>query len=183
MTSLFNVLLFSLSLCADCFAVSLCSAVTLRKTDFRKVATVSAVFAVIQSGLLLFGWVAGSIVASHILGFAHVAGFLLMFYVGASMVVEGIKGNEEHRDLNGFRNVLLAGVATSIDALSAGASLSLAALPLCDMLWRAAAVAVFTSLSVVAGILGGKSLGKYAGRISEIVGGTVLIAIGVGILI
>ena len=40
------------------------------------------------------------------------------------MILEGIKGKEEVRDLNGFKNVILGAIATSIDALAVGISMS-----------------------------------------------------------
>ena len=90
-------ILIAVSLCADCFAVTLCSGVTLGRITFRKVATVAIAFAVIQTGLLFAGWLLGSLVASYVIKASHIIGFLLLLYVGGSMLWEGIKGKEEVR--------------------------------------------------------------------------------------
>ena len=50
----------------------------------------------------------------------------MLLYVGISMIVEGFRGKEEVRDLNGARNIILGGIATSIDALAVGVSESMA---------------------------------------------------------
>ncbi|MBO6238249.1 MAG: manganese efflux pump, partial [Bacteroidales bacterium] len=57
--SIWESILVAVSLCADCFAVSLCSGVTLRSVRWRPVLGVALAFAVIQAGLLLAGWAFG----------------------------------------------------------------------------------------------------------------------------
>lgn len=174
-------ILVSVSLCADCFAVSLCSSVTLREIRVRNVAGVALAFAVIQAGLLLAGYMFGHLFVGLVEKAAHLIGFLMLLYVGGSMLAEGIRGKEEVRNLNGLRNVIIGGTATSIDALAVGVAQSMAGgdgitpLLIC--------VFAVTALSVTAGITGGKALGRHCGRIAEIAGGTVLIIIGITILI
>ena len=181
-TLLFD-LVFALSLCADCFAVSLCSSVTLKTIKWRDVMRVALSFAVIQTALLLAGWAFGGLFVGFLDKAAHIIGFLLLLYVGGSMLIEGIKGEEDVKDLNGLRNVIIGGVATSIDALAVGVSLSMDSDPWSEVWPLAAAVFLVTALSVVAGIWGGKTIGSKAGRWAEIIGGVVLVAIGVGVLI
>lgn len=178
-----TIVLLSVSLCADCFAVSLCSSVTLRKIEWKNVIAISLSFAVIQTGLYLAGWGFGSLLLGLVMKIADIIGFLLLLYVGGSMLVEGIRGTgAEARDLNGLQNVLIGGVATSIDAMAVGVSMSMDAVGPSEALWQSLALFVCTMVSVIAGILGGKVIGTHAGRIAEIAGGIVLIVIGVGVL-
>ena len=51
-----EAILIAVSLCADCFACTLCSGVTLRKAGFKTVTLIALAFAVIQAGLLWVGW-------------------------------------------------------------------------------------------------------------------------------
>lgn len=175
--------LLAVSLCADCFAVSLCSSVTLRRIRWKEVLTVAFAFAVIQTGLLFAGWAFGNVFVGFIEKAAHIIGFLLLLYVGGSMLIEGIRGKQEARDLNGFKNIIIGGVATSIDALAVGISQSMAGQDWKGFLPLLVAVFVVTAVSVIAGIFGGKTLGCKFGRWAEIAGGVVLIAIGVTILV
>ena len=175
-------ILIAVSLCADCFAVSLCSGVTLRSVRWRDVLGVALAFAVIQAGLLLAGWAFGSLLVGFVERVSHWIGFLLLLYVGGSMLLEGIRGQEEVRDLSNWRNVLLGGVATSIDALAVGAAQSMG-----DVSWQGflpllLSVFVVTALSVIAGLRSGSAIGTRFGRWAEIAGGLVLIGIGVSIL-
>lgn len=181
--SVLFAIVFGLSLCADCFAVSLCSSVTLRKVETRDIARVALVFAVIQTAFMIAGWAFGNLFVGFLDKAAHVIGFLLLLYVGGSMVVEGIRNEEEVKDLNGWRNVIIGGIATSIDALAVGVSLSMDSRPWNDVMPLALSVFFCTALSVLLGIWTGKTVGSRFGRWAEIVGGAVLILIGAGVLI
>ena len=182
-TIIIESILIAVSLCADCFAVTLCSGVTLGKLSFRRVASVALGFAVIQSGLLLVGWLFGSLMAQIFIKASHIIGFLLLLYVGGSMIWEGLKGKDEVRNLNGWKNVILGGVATSIDALAVGVADSIDGKPFSDFLPLLISVFVVTALSAVLGICGGRAIGARAGRWAEVIGGLVLIGIGVWMLL
>ena len=178
-----EAILIAVSLCADCFAVTLCSSVTIKKLRPEDVARVAVWFSIIQAGLLLAGWAFGSLLAPLIIKASHIIGFLLLLYVGGSMLIEGIRGEEEARNLNGLRNVVLGGIATSIDALAIGVADSLDGKSFEAFLPLLISVFTVTALSAVAGMCLGKVIGARVGRIAEIVGGLVLIGIGVSIIL
>ena len=180
---IFEAILLAVSLCADCFAVTLCSSITLKDLKWTSVLKVALSFAAIQSGFLWAGWAFGSLLASHVIKISHILGFLLLLYVGGSMVWSGIKGDEEVRNLGAWKGIVLGGIATSIDALAVGASQSLAGQTFAGFLPLLISVCVITALSAVLGICGGKFIGKRTGPIAEIIGGCVLIGIGISLLL
>ena len=180
---LFAVILFGMSLCADCFAVSLCSGVTLRSSRWKDILFAALVFAVIQTAFLFLGWALGHAIVSLVIKIARWIGFLLLLYVGGSMVIEGVRHDNEARDLSSFRNLVIGGIATSIDAFSVGVSMAMGGDSVKEILPKAISVFVFTVLSVIAGIAGGKKIGGYAGPVAEIIGGLVLVGIGISILL
>lgn len=175
-------ILIAISLCADCLAVSLCSSVTIRKINWRAVLRVAVAFAIIQSGLLLTGWLFGNLFVGLIERISHILGFLLLLYVGGSMFIEGIRNKQEIRDLNGLKNVIIGGVATSIDALAVGVAQSMSGQTWPGFAPLLISVFIVTAISVICGIRGGKALGSRFGRWAEIIGGLVLIGIGVSLL-
>lgn len=175
-------LLMAVSLCADCFAVSLCSGVTLKDTKFKRTLKVALAFGVIQTGLLAMGWALGSAIVGLVYKISHIIGFLLLLYVGGGMLIEGIRNKEEVRNLDGIRNVIIGGVATSIDALAVGVAQSMAGTDLKGISPLLVSVFLVTVLSVVLGIQGGRTIGRKFGRWAEIIGGIVLIGIGVSLL-
>jgi putative Mn2+ efflux pump MntP len=181
--SIWESILLAASLCADCLAVSLCSGVTLRSVRWREILGVALAFAVIQSGLLLAGWAFGYLFVGLVEKISHIIAFLLLLYVGGSMLLEGIKGEAEVRDLSSWRNIIIGGVATSIDALALGVAQSMEGADWPAFLPLLVAVFAITALSVVIGLRGGRAIGARLGRWAEIVGGVVLIAIGVSVLV
>ncbi len=178
-----QAILVAASLCADCFAVSLCSGVTLRELRWRRTLGVALAFAFIQAGLLALGWAFGYLFVGMVEKVSHVIAFLMLLYVGSSMLVEGIRGREEVRNLDGWRNVLVGGVATSIDALAVGVAQSMKDVSFSSFLPLLLSVFAITALSVVVGLHGGRAIGVRFGRWAEIAGGLVLIGIGVSVLI
>ena len=182
--------LVGLSLSADCFAVSLCSSVTVDLMQARKkVWKVAAVFAVIQTAFLLIGWGAAHLFAgwlsAHVGGFSAIArwtGFLLLLYVGGMMIFDAVREETGHFSLSGIRGIILGGIATSIDALSVGVSFGLTGSGWSAIWPVGVAVFVFTALAVLAGMLSGSAAGTRFGTPVRIVGGIILIALGVHIL-
>ena len=186
-----NAVLLGLSLCADCFAVSHCSSFLMDREELRKkVWTVAAVFAVIQTGLLLGGWALGyfatELISEHVGHFekvAHVIGFLLLLYVGGAMFLDGVRSKSEHLNLSGFKSIGIGGVATSIDAAAVGLSMAMDEARWTDIAPLAMSVLFFTALSVVLGMFSGSFVGRKLGYSARIVGGLVLIGLGINILL
>lgn len=178
-----RALLLAVSLCADCFAVSSCSSVTLKTVSWRRVMSIALVFAVIQTLLMWLGWMFGDIFVGLLERLAGLIGFLLLLYVGGSMILEAVRGGSDERNLDGIRNVIIGGTATSLDAFAVGISLSMSRCPVIEVSLDLAAVFLVTLVSVVAGIFGGCRIGRKFGRPAEIAGGCVLIAIGIFILL
>jgi len=176
-------ILIAASLCADCFAVSMCSSVSLCRICKKQVGITAISFAIIQTALLLAGWAFGELFVGMVEKVSHIIGFGLLLYVGGGMLKEGIKNEKECRNLNGFRNIVLGGIATSIDALAVGVAQSMNNVRGLDILPLAISIFAVTALSVVCGMVWGKKLGDKFGRWAEIIGGIVLIGIGVGVLI
>ena len=121
---------------------------------------------------------AGGLILGIVRRFAHIIGGLLLGYVGVSMILEGAKGNMEAKDLNGWKNIILGGIATSIDALTVGAAESMNGGNFHSILPLFVSVFAVTMLSVISGIAFGRSIGNKVGKWAEIAGGTVLSALG-----
>ena len=90
------------------------------------------------------------------------------------MLFGAFSRKEENRILDGFGSVLLGAVATSIDALTVGVSLSISGVAADVMALDASAILLFTFLTVVLGALLGQAAGKRFGRAAQFAGGLVL---------
>ncbi len=180
--SILQSLLLAASLCADCFAVAICSSVTMKKINWGSTLTVALAFGIVQAGLLAIGCWAGNLFIGLIYRVARIIGFLLLLYVGGSMIKESRQCECKARNLNGLRNVVISAVATSIDAFGVGISLSIGSTPLLTMKLDVMWTFILTVLSVVVGIFFGHKLGRRYGKVAELIGGIILILIGVNIL-
>ena len=175
---MFKDILLSASLCADCFAVALCASVSMKNVRWTEVLRIAFIFAVIQTSFLAAGWAFGDFISRYIIKIVKYVGMALLIFVGSSMIREAFSDEEPH-SLTGFRNIVLAGVADSIDALAVGISMSMAGRILPEMWVPTVAVFIFTALSVIVGIKGGSFIGGKAGRPAAITGGIVLILLGI----
>lgn len=175
--SIWESILLAASLCADCFAVSLCSSVKLRNPGWRRISVIALAFAVIQTGLLFAGWGFGELFVGLLGKAVKIVAFLLLLYVGGSMLYGALAGKEEALELDSFRNVVLGGIATSIDAAAVGAAQGISGVAWPEFLPLFVAVFLITAFSVILGISGGSRLGRWLGRGAEILGGAVLLFI------
>ena len=182
MMMIISAVLLALSLCADCFAVAACSSVTLRDDTWGRILPVTVVFGIMQAGLFVVGWAFGDLFAGVVGKFAPIVGFLLLLYVGGSMLIAAWKNEESARDLNGIKNILIGAIATSIDAFSVGISFSMDGESAGDMVMKSIVILIVTILSVIAGMKGGAYAGRRYGRGALFAGGTVLLLIGLNIL-
>ncbi len=191
MREILSAILLGMSLCADCFAVTLCSSFLVSREELKKkVLTVVLVFVFIHTGFLLGGWALGTfatdLIAGHVAHFeriAHIIGFLLLLYVGLEMFLDGVRSKSEHLNLDGIGGIILGSVATSIDAAAIGISMALNGIGWSGMVPVSLSLIVFTVLSVVVGMLSGSFLGRKFGYSARIIGGLVLIALGIRILL
>jgi len=181
--SVLGAVILALSLCMDCYAVTTCSSVTLKKIEIGKVCLIGLIFGIVQAGLLFLGWAFGDLFVGYVQKFANIIGFALLLYVGGTMVYESLKKDCEVMNLNGLKNVILGAIATSIDAFAVGISLSMDMEPLSSVTVKTIAVFVCTFLSVLAGMYSGHAVGHKFGKVAEMVGGVVLIVIGFTILL
>lgn len=177
-----SAFLLAVSLCADCFAVTSCSSLTLESISWRKVLPIALAFGLIQTLLMFLGWLFGDLFVGAVEKAADIIGFLMLLYVGGSMILESLKGKTEERNLNGFKNIIVGGIATSLDAFAVGISMSMDHTANGNVVTDLVAVFIVTVLSVIAGIFGGFKVGSKFGKPAEIAGGCVLVLIGLNIL-
>ncbi|WP_062390070.1 manganese efflux pump MntP [Demequina iriomotensis] len=179
-----TLLLLALGVSADAFAVALGKGLQLRAHVVRGALTLGLAFGVAQALMPLVGWALGSAFAEAIAAFDHWVAFGLLALVGGKMLLEALTPDDpeapEPEDAFTVREVLVLSIATSIDALAVGVSFAFIDVSL----WVAVlAIGVVTFALSVAAVLLGHRIGTRFRRPAEILGGVVLIAIGVQILI
>lgn len=167
----------ALALAMDAFAVALTQGARFRPRAART-AAIAFAFGAAQAIMPLIGWSLGSLALHHIAAWDHWIAFILLTFLGIRMIRGGeAEGGE--RPLGGIA-MLIAAIATSIDALVAGFTLPTLSLP---PLATAALIGLVTFVLSAIGVWIGRAIGDRYGRPAEIAGGVILIAIGGRILI
>ncbi len=174
-----SLLLIAVSLAMDCFAVALVAGVTQGTGRIRNALRIALAFGSFQSGMLILGWWAGTLVLGIIAPFDHWVAFGLLAAIGVKMVQESREEEEAVSDLTPG-TLLLLSVATSIDSLAVGISLAVLT-P--EVLVPAVVIGSITFGIALAGALLGGRIREAYGRIMVLAGGLLLIGIGVRILL
>ncbi len=173
----------AVALAMDAFAVALAAGVTLERITGRHLFRFGFHFGLFQALMPIVGWLAGITVQRWIAGYDHWIAFGLLAFVGVKMIREAFAEEDEDAAASdptrGLTMVMLA-VATSIDALAVGLSLGMLGVSV----WLPAAVIglVCGALTVTGMLLGGR-IGSLWGQRVEVLGGLVLCAIGLKILL
>jgi manganese efflux pump family protein len=172
----------AVGLAMDAFAVSIGAGLTLKTVDARQTFRLAWHFGLFQALMPIIGWLAGLSVERWIAPVDHWIAFGLLAVIGGKMIYEALTDDEETRrgdPTKGWSLVLLS-VATSIDALAVGLSLALLDV---SIWWPAVVIGLVAGAFTTVGMQLGKRFGALLGRRMEVVGGIVLIAIGVKILV
>ncbi|MDD1647892.1 MAG: manganese efflux pump MntP family protein [Methanomicrobiales archaeon] len=176
---LLDLLLIALGLAMDCFAVALGAGVAEGEGRIRNALRIALAFGAFQGGMLVLGWGAGTLVLGIIAPFDHWVAFALLAAIGVKMILESREDEEAPPDLT-LATLLLLSVATSIDSLAAGISFAVLT---SDIMVPAVVIGTVTFGIALAGALLGGRIRKAYGKGMELVGGLVLIAIGIRILL
>lgn len=181
-----NSIMLGVGLAMDAFSVSLANGLNEPGMTKKKMCGVAGVFAIFQALMPMAGWVCVRTIVQQFKAFEKAIpwiALILLLYIGGSMLKEGLQGEEEEVEVAklGIATLFVQGVATSIDALSVGFTISEYGLTMA--LVCAAIIAVVTFVICMAGIVIGKKIGtKYSNKAS-ILGGAILILIGLEIFI
>lgn len=182
----FQSILLGVGLAMDAFSVSLANGLNEPKMKKTRHIYIAGIFAFFQFIMPLAGFFCVHTVASFFSVFEKFIPWIalgLLGFIGGKMLIEGIKskGNDAPLSAVSFGALILQGIATSIDALSVGFTIShytpMGAF-LCCLL-----IAVTTFIICMAGITLGKKFGTKLSGKASILGGCILIFIGLEIFI
>ena len=184
---IFNSILLGIGLAMDAFSVSLANGLNFPNMKKAKMSLVAGTFAVFQALMPLIGWFFVHTLVDAFSAFQPFIPWIalaLLGYIGGKMVYEGIHGCEDgeckFKKLT-LITLVVQGIATSIDALSVGFTIS--EYNFLQALISAVIIAVVTFFICFAGIIIGKKAGVKLADKAGIFGGAILIFIGLEIFI
>jgi putative Mn2+ efflux pump MntP len=178
-----SLIFISIGLAMDAFAVSLSEGLALKKINIRHIVKIALIFGLFQAVMPILGWLVGGMFYDKISGYDHWITFGLLGFVGLKMILEARENQkcEKTEKCDISSNIILLGIATSIDALAVGFSFSL--IPGLDIYSSVTVIGVITFLISSAGVYIGNKAGKLLGYKAEYAGGIILVGIGCKILI
>ncbi len=169
----------------DAFAVAVATGVSLKQVSFRQTFRLSWHFGLFQALMPVVGWSLGAALILLVEAYDHWIAFFLLFFVGANMMREAFsqseEGNKASVDSTRGLTLVMLSVATSIDALAVGFSMSLLKI---SIITPALIIGFVACLFTIAGLHLGKAAASFEkiARVAEVGGGVVLWAIGINIL-
>ena len=176
------VVVIAFCLAMDAFAVSVASTVAYKRLKIGHVLRMAFFFGLFQAVMPMVGYLAGESFKGVIAEYDHWVAFALLAGIGAKMIYESLKFKaiEEQANPASIGVLIMLSIATSIDALAVGVTISLITEHIL------AAVAIIGVITFVLSYIGceiGRRVGHFFEKRIETVAGVVLIGIGVKILV
>ncbi len=177
--NLFDIILTSLALAFDAFTVSICKGIIIKNNKIKKSLIIGSYFGLFQLLMTLFGYLFGNMFYDLIINFSNLISFVFLLIIGINMIKESFNKNEINDDIK-FNEMILLSIATSIDALIVGITLSLLRI---NILFVIIIIGLITFLLSFIGSLFGNIINKKIIIKPEIIGGIILILLSFKILL
>ena len=178
----FEIIILGIALSMDAFAVAICKGIALKKTTAKDSIAVGGYFGLFQAIMPMLGYLIGKSFQEIIARYDHWIAFALLTIIGINMVREAIGENNEDNDeskLNHKEMIILA-IATSIDAFVVGITFAFLNV---NVIKASVTIGITTFIMSTIGVKMGKICGKKYGKNAEIIGGIILIALAIKIVL
>jgi putative Mn2+ efflux pump MntP len=177
-----TMVLLAVGLSMDCLAVAVAIGLSIKNVSFIHALKIGIYFGGFQTIMPILGWLFGLTLIELISSIDHWIAFLLLSVIGGKMIYEAFsgEGGSEGNDTLKHHTLLLLSIATSIDALAVGLSFSFLRI---SVVIPIAIIGLVAFLFSFAGVMVSSKLGSVVGNRIRILGGLILIAIGLRILI
>ena len=181
-----DIILITLSLSVDNFAVSAAACCNVRKYAVKDIGKVVFTFCAVGIVCLLGGYYGGRGLHNYISAWDHILAALILLYIGAKMCKTAFKEIKtgditcQAIDMHGCKIMFAMAVATNIDVLAAGISMAIYQVNI----WLVALfLTAFVSAAVSLGFTLGSKLGKMFGSKAEMAGAIVLILLSIKVFL
>jgi len=179
---LFTIIVIAVGLAMDALAVSIATGAASKQLRIHHALRMAFFFGIFQAIMPLIGSFAGLALKEKIMSIDHWIAFVLLTVVGVKMIYESFKLKDTGRVANAesVGVLLVLSIATSIDALAVGVTLSFIT---SSIFLAATIIGVTTFILSLLGTQIGRKAGHFFESKIEIFGGFILIAIGAKMLI
>ena len=183
---IWELLALAVGVSMDAFAVSVCKGLSMKKATLKASAICGSWFGGFQALMPLIGFFLGSLFAEAIEAVDHWVAFGLLALIGINLLKEVFSKKCDCEDCNAdlsFKTMFVMAVATSIDALAVGISLSMSLKNPGDIYLAVLLIGVTTFLFSAIGVKVGNVFGSRFEKKAQFAGGAILILLGLKILL
>lgn len=180
--SIWDIILLSIGLAMDCFAVSTATGIGSKQIQISKAWKMPTFFGLFQGLMPLIGFLLSISFAKFIESFSHWIALAILSFLGIKMIIEEFRDEEQktQEDFFSWKTIFLLAIATSIDALATG--VIFVTTP--NIIWLAISIIALGSFVFsCAGLALGHYFGKRFSFKMGILGGIILIGIGIKIVV
>lgn len=179
--SILELILISIGLAMDAFAVSICKGISMKSMNWKKACIIGLYFGGFQALMPLIGYLLGTGFESIVTSIDYIIAFVLLVYLGINMIREAYSDEEEKaNDDVGLKTMIVLAIATSIDALAVGVTMAFLKV---NILIAISLIGIITFIISVIGTKIGNKFGNKYEKKAMIMGGIILILLGVKILL
>ena len=184
-----NSAALGVGLAMDAFSVSLANGLHEPRMPRERMCFIAGVYAFFQFLMPMTGWACIHTIVVLFSAFRKMIPWIalgLLLYLGGKMILEGVQERNSGSDggtgpcLSG-KDLLLQGIATSIDALSVGFAIAEYALILAFI--ASLIIAAVTFIICIGGLLIGRKAGTALSWKASVLGGCILVLIGIEIFL
>lgn len=176
-----EIILISIGLAMDAFAVSICKGLSMKKMNWKNAMIIAFYFGVFQAIMPAIGYFLGTTFESFVTAVDHWIAFILLSFIGGNMIKESFNSEDEDKnDRVDFKTMIVLAIATSIDALAVGITFAFFDV---NVIVAVSIIGVITFFISLLGVKVGNKFGdKYQNK-AELMGGILLVLLGIKILV
>ena len=179
--NLYEIILISIGLAMDAFAVSICKGLSMKKINWKSTLIIAIYFGLFQAIMPVFGYLLGSSFSVIVQKLDHWIAFILLAIIGGNMIKESKDDETEKRnDKVDFKTMIILAIATSIDALAVGVTFAFFEV---NIILSISVIGLITFILSFVGVIIGNKFGDKFQNKAEFIGGMILIIIGLKILL
>ena len=176
-----TIILIAVGLAMDTFAVSIAKGIIIERKRRKSALLLASFFGGFQMLMPTIGYFAGFSLREIIMGIDHWVAFGLLTFIGSKMIYDSTRKEDGKKDETlKLHSLVTLSVATSIDALMVGLSFAFLQTSVIEPILVIGLVTFSLSLM---GFFLGCGIGGILKNKIKIVGGLILIAIGLRILL
>ncbi len=178
--SLIDILLLAVALGIDCLVVSFSQGLIFSEKRLTNSLRLALTMGLFQGLMPCIGYVGANYIYNFVEPYSKWLVFVIFLILGLKFIVEAFGSEKEEICCIGFQCLISLGIATSIDALVAGATLNFTQTPLNI---AAILIGLISFLMSISGFWFGNSFKNFQSKYLEISGGIILVFLAFKVVI